>query len=278
MMRRFDKSKLAGATILILLAAIAFFLWHRGGPTTRDAAWKRVHETGILRVGIDPEFPPFEGRSPDGKIAGFDVDLARGIASSMNVTVSFEIISFDGLLDAVWTGKVDAVISAMPADALYTQDQSYSSPYFDAGTYLVVRKNEPNIRKLEDLAGKSVAVELGSSGDAIIRKEMRKIGGIHLILKEDQKAALQALASGEADAAISDGVSARMFDGPICLVNPPLESVPYVIVLPKKSPVLLKEVNLALESMKDSGKLQALYRKWIVPPGADPERSCRQPR
>ncbi len=265
------------ATALAVFAVAAFMLWRGGGAGSKDEAWKRVHETGILRVGIDPEFPPFEGRSPDGKIAGFDVDLAREIASTMGVTATFRIISFDGLLDAVWTGKVDAVISAMPADALYTQDQSYSTPYFDAGTYLVVRKDEPGIRGVDDLAGKRVAVELGSAGDAIARQVRTKVSGMHLVLREDQKSALQALVSGEADAAIVDGVSARMFPGSICLVSPPLESVPYVIVLPKKSPKLLAEVNHALASLKESGRLQELYQKWIVPRGEDPERLCPQP-
>lgn len=265
------------AAALAVFAVAAFMLWRGGGAGSKDEAWKRVHETGILRVGIDPEFPPFEGRSPDGKIAGFDVDLAREIASTMGVTATFRIISFDGLLDAVWTGKVDAVISAMPADALYTQDQSYSTPYFDAGTYLVVRKDEPGIRGVDDLAGKRVAVELGSAGDAIARQVRTKVSRMHLVLREDQKSALQALVSGEADAAIVDGVSARMFPGPICLVSPPLESVPYVIVLPKKSPKLLAEVNHALASLKESGRLQELYQKWIVPRGEDPERLCPQP-
>ncbi len=271
------KNLVVVAAALAVFAVAAFMLWRGGGAGSKDEAWKRVHETGILRVGIDPEFPPFEGRSPDGKIAGFDVDLAREIASTMGVTATFRIISFDGLLDAVWTGKVDAVISAMPADALYTQDQSYSTPYFDAGTYLVVRKDEPGIRGVDDLAGKRVAVELGSAGDAIARQVRTKVSGMHLVLREDQKSALQALVSGEADAAIVDGVSARMFPGSICLVSPPLESVPYVIVLPKKSPKLLVEVNHALASLKESGRLQELYQKWIVPRGEDPERLCPQP-
>jgi ABC-type amino acid transport substrate-binding protein len=276
-MSRVKNWRFVAAVALVLVLLAGFFVWKKEGAHGRDEAWARVHETGTLRVGIDPEFPPFEGRSPDGKIAGFDVDLAREIASTMGVTATFQIISFDGLLDAVWTGKVDAVISAMPADALYTQDQSYSTPYFDAGTYIVVRKNGAGIRKIGDLAGKKVAVELGSAGDAIIRRSMTRVQGIRLILKEDQKSALQALVSGEADAAIADGVEARTFKGPICLVNPPLESVPYVIVLPKKSPKLLAEVNHALESLKESGKLGELYRKWIVPAGEDPERSCPRP-
>ena len=276
-MSRARKKLIVIAAALAVIAVVAVLFWRGGGAGSKDEAWKRVHGTGILRVGIDPEFPPFEGRSPDGKIAGFDVDLAREVASTMGVTATFRIISFDGLLDAVWTGKVDAVISAMPADALYTQDQSYSTPYFDAGTYLVVRKDEPGIRGMDDLAGKRVAVELGSAGDAIARQARTKVRGIRLVLKEDQKSALQALVSGEADAAIVDGVSARMFPGPICLVSPPLESVPYVIVLPKKSPKLLAEVNRALASLKESGKLQELYRKWIVPRGEDPERLCPRP-
>jgi ABC-type amino acid transport substrate-binding protein len=134
-----------------------------------DDTWDRVHETGILRVGMDASFPPFETIAPDGTLVGFDVDLARELTQRMAPAVSaakgsaaegpappapsggegsvaegIEVqfvanLPYDGLYDALAVGRVDVVISALVVNPARMADFAYSTPYFDAGQVLVVR-------------------------------------------------------------------------------------------------------------------------------------------
>ena len=82
--------------------------------------------------------------------------------------MQFESIGFDGLLDAIWAGRVDAIISALPLEPRYTKDIAYSQPYFEAGLRLVTITATP-IAATADLAGRKLAVELGSDADAEAR-------------------------------------------------------------------------------------------------------------
>ncbi len=269
------KRRIAAVALLTagLLAAL-LLLVHRHMAASKDPTWDRVQKSGVLRVGLDPSFPPFEADDGKGGIAGLDVDLARSLAESLGVSAKIEPIGFDSLLDALWTKRVDVVISAMPMDYTKSKDVTYSQPYFDAGQYLVIRRGETGIRSTGDLKGRSLAVEWGSEGDALARQIRTKMPEMRLVLKEDPKAALQAVVSGEADAALVDGVSARMFSGPICVLTPSVSPTPYVVVMPKHAPKLSKAVDQALEEMRRSGALQALVRKWMYPPGEDPEKGC----
>ncbi len=262
------------AFVMVLLALVGLFLLHQRLTSASDPTWDRVQRSGILRVGLDPSFPPFEADDGKGTISGMDVDLARSLAERIGVSAKIEAIGFDSLLDALWAKRVDAVISAMPMDYTKSKDVTYSIPYFDAGQYLVLRRDHAHIHSLSDLDGHSLAVEWGSEGDALARQLKNRMPGIKLVLKEDPNSALKALASGEADAALVDGVSARMFDGKICILSPPISSTPYAVVMPAKAPKLSKAVDQALEEMKKSGELQSLVRKWIYPPGANPEEGC----
>ena len=249
-----------GIAIAVLLLAGALFLL-RGRLFARDPVWARIERTGAWRVGMDPSFPPFEQLADDGQVVGFDVDLARAIARRWGARTDIVPLGFDGLVDAVRTGKIDAAISAIPYDPLLTKDVRYSIPYFDAGWRVVVLPTSP-IHSLDDLAGRRVAVEWGSEGDVWARRLQRTHEGIRLVLKATSDEALQALREGQADAAIVDGVTARMEEG-VRLVGDPFYHDPYVVVMPIQAYRLQREVNDALQALKETGVLTSLEEKWL---------------
>jgi len=105
-----------------------------------DDTWDRVRETGVLRVGMDASFPPFETIAADGALAGFDVDLARELGRRLGVEIQFVAnLPYDGLYDALAVDRVDVVISALVVNPARMADFAYSASYFDAGQVLVVR-------------------------------------------------------------------------------------------------------------------------------------------
>ena len=114
------------AAILLTLLVIAGLLWQRRG-TSVDEAWQRVQLSGVLRVGLDASYPPFEYIDGEtGEIVGYDVDLARLIGKELGVEVELINAGFDGLYPALKMGRFDCVISGFPYDPLLTRDVGFS--------------------------------------------------------------------------------------------------------------------------------------------------------
>ena len=254
-----------GLILLIgLLAAVALAAWLLL-VVLADRNWQRLQQGGALRVAIDPSFPPFDSMDANGEVAGFDVDLARDLARRLAVPVEFKSIAFDGLVDAVIAGKVDVVISAFPLDPRLTQDIRYSQPYFEAGLVLAVPEGS-SVQTTTDLVGRKVAVEWGSQGDAWGREQ-----GLDVLRLETPGDALNAAASGEAEAAIVDAVTAALsLPAGMVLRQPPLTSEPYVIILPRRAGKLADALDLALAQALTDGTWQRLSRAYFPAPPAPP--------
>jgi polar amino acid transport system substrate-binding protein len=240
------------------------FSWAR-----RDATSARIRESGVWRVGMDPSFPPFESIDPStGTAVGLDVDLVNAIAARWGVRAEIVSLGFDELVDAVAAQRIDSAVSALPVFDWRTQEVSFSSPYIHAGIMLAVPRGS-SVGGPDDLAGKRVAAEWGSEGDAQARELQRRLeGNLELVLRESADAAMGAAARGEAEAVVTDAISLALFDrsgGDLLAVGQPLRDDPYVVVVPKGAPLLLDNVNRALADMDADGSLVSLRAKWLGP-------------
>ena len=255
---------------LILIAAallVVAGLATRAVLADRDPTWERIRQTGVWRVGMDPSFPPFENL--DGATQqpiGLDVDLANAIASRWGVKAEIVGVGFDELIDAVSAYRVDSAISALPVVEHRTREVSFSAPYVEAGVLLVAPR-ENAITKSGDLAGKRLAAEWGSAGDAQARVLQRELGGnLTLVLRESPDLALRSVLAGEADAAAVDAVSLALFDAEkdrLTTIGEPLQSEPYVIVVPAHAPKLLAAINETLVELAADGTLAAIQARWL---------------
>ena len=253
-----------------------------------DAAWDHVRESGVLRVGMDASFPPFETIAADGTLAGFDVELARELGWRLGPTLSgaegIEVqfvanLPYDGLYDALAVGRVDVVVSALVVNPARMADFAYSTSYFDAGQVLVAREKPDRFRKtcqVSDLDGCTLAVEFGTQGDLEARKWARRLSDLTVVPYQTAADALAAVAAGEADGALVDHVSAlaatsktpAVSENPegfgLVIVGEPVVEEPYAVAVRHDSQRLLRAINEALAEMEADGTMETLVTEWLL--------------
>ena len=168
------------AAFLVIVLALSFALSACSGnqPEANQIAKSTVESVLAkkeLVVGTAPGYFPFEMTDKEGKIIGFDIDVAQEIADSLGVKLKVERFAFDGLIPALQTGKIDMIIAGMTIRGDRALSVSFSDPYYVTGQVLMVTKNNPGITSWEqlDVAGKSIGVSIGTTG-AMLAKELFK--------------------------------------------------------------------------------------------------------
>ncbi|MFM9150260.1 MAG: ABC transporter substrate-binding protein [Solirubrobacterales bacterium] len=215
-----------------------------------------------MTVGSDIPFPPFEfGRAPDYK--GFDIDIVREIAKDMGLKLKIQDTGFDTIFTDVAQGKFDMVASASTITPERQQTVNFSDPYYEAEQALLVPPDS-DISTVEDLSGKIVGAQDGTTGEAYANDETdaSEVRGF-----PNGPAAIDAVKAGQVDATIIDQPVAQDaldkgqtgFD--IATLIPTGEL--YGFAFAKKNTALLDKVNEIVQKMKEDGRLDAVYQKYF---------------
>jgi ABC-type amino acid transport substrate-binding protein len=223
-------------------------------------------------VGLDASFPPFEIINESGRIVGLDVDIAQAIAADLGVEAEFVNIGFDGLYEALLARRVDLIISGLPYDPRWTRDVAYTINYFNAGQVLVVRADDPTINSMEDVAGRTIAVEWGSQAEMEGRQLAEEVGkktsevSVKLLRQETAAAALDAVLDGQADVAIVDAPSALSAQRRGIRIVAYLSDEWYAAAVHIQSRELLAAINQTLARLEKSGEIVRLQARWFQGP------------
>ena len=158
-----------------------------------------------LIVGMELAYPPFEMTDPSGKPTGVSVDIANDLAKSIGRPVIIQNTSFDGLIPALKTGKVDLVISSMTATAERAKSIDFSDPYISTGLCLLLKKDS-TAQGIADLdrPGVRVAVKKGTTGHLYATGNLKKA---EILVLDKESAAVLEVSQGKADAFIYDQMS-----------------------------------------------------------------------
>jgi ABC-type amino acid transport substrate-binding protein len=238
-----------------------------------DQSWPRIQQTGILRVGLDPTYPPFEsGDNPP--LEGFDIDLANAIAADLGLTAEFVYFGYDGLYDALQTKQVDVLISALVIQPERTRDFAYSEPYFNAGQILIAPKEaslgNQTLTTIESLNNHTLAVELGAEGHVLATTYQRQLPDLTVIPYNSPDEAITAVLTQQADAVLIDSISGRLFlkNAPTDLFTTELtfETIteePFAFVTRIEDRNLLEKLNQSLNRLKQNGALQTIDQRWL---------------
>lgn len=219
--------------------------------------------SAVLKVATSPAFPPFESQAANGTFTGFDIDLIQAVAEAAGLTVEFQSLPFEEIIPALQAGTVDAAISGMTITPEREQVVSFSRPYFKSGLAIAVQATNTSITSVDDLQGKRIAVQAGTTGAS----EASAVPGVQVSALNSAPLALQDLADSKVDAVINDApVTLYMIKSGnmtyLKVVGDLLTEEYYGIATPKNSPYL-EPINQSLETLLNNGEYAKLYEKWF---------------
>ena len=234
----------------------------------QNDALNRVQSSGMLRVAVDPSFPPFESVDSAGQIVGYDADLARALAASLGVDTHFVTTGYDALYDALTVGRADVIISALYPDPGRTAGFAFGRPYFNAGEVILVGEGSP-ISAPEDLAGRPVACVFGTAGHMeLLQLEKKLVPSPTVIAVDDPTTSTAVLHTETVDAIIIDHVSAQLAVGSnlsATILTPSLTDEPYAIAVRREDTQLLEALEETLTMLESNGTLDELVLTWMSP-------------
>jgi polar amino acid transport system substrate-binding protein len=236
------------------------------GLASAQTTLEKIKKAGVMTAGNSGSYPPFEIME-GGKLIGFDVDMADEIGRRMGgVQVKFEVIDFKAMVAALTSKRVDTLITALTWTPERAERIAFSIPYYDAGIGALARP-ETAIRTPDDLTGKIVGVQLGSSGDAFIReklgmkvKEIKTYDAILLAVKDLENRRIDAVVNPipvlRHNARNVKGlVTTEVWDRRVVGIN-----------TRKEDEDLMAEINKHLEAMQKDGFFTKLDQKWFGSP------------
>ncbi|AXJ35491.1 TPA: ABC transporter permease subunit [Staphylococcus aureus] len=245
--------------VLGLLISSAMVYINPTAHAEQDQTWEKIKERGELRVGLSADYAPMEfEHTVNGKTeyAGVDIDLAKKIAKDNNLKLKIVNMSFDSLLGALKTGKIDIIISGMTSTPERKKQVDFSDSYMMTKNIMLVKKDKVNEYKdIKDFNNKKVGAQKGTEQEKIAQTEIENASITSLSRLPD---VILALKSGKVEGAVVEKPVAEAYlkQNPklgISNVKSNEEEKDTVIAVPKDSPKLLSQINKTIKEVKDKG-------------------------
>ncbi|HDI7435795.1 TPA: ABC transporter permease subunit [Staphylococcus aureus] len=245
--------------VLGLLISSAMVYINPTAHAEQNQTWEKIKERGELRVGLSADYAPMEfEHTVNGKTeyAGVDIDLAKKIAKDNNLKLKIVNMSFDSLLGALKTGKIDIIISGMTSTPERKKQVDFSDSYMMTKNIMLVKKDKVSEYKdIKDFNNKKVGAQKGTEQEKIAQTEIENASITSLSRLPD---VILALKSGKVEGAVVEKPVAEAY----LKQNPKLgisnvkfneEEKDTVIAVPKDSPKLLSQINKTIKEVKDKG-------------------------
>ncbi|WP_434997546.1 amino acid ABC transporter substrate-binding protein [Vibrio scophthalmi] len=243
-------------------AAVAAIALSAATVQAADAAITEV------KVGMSGRYFPFTFVEKD-KLQGFEVDLWDEIGQRNGYQVEYVTASFSGLFGLLETGRIDTISNQITITEARQAKFLFADPYVIDGAQITVRKGNDSIQSVTDLAGKTVAVNLGSNFEQLLRSYDKDN---QITIKTYDTGIEHDVALGRADAFVMDRLSAleliKKTGLPLQLAGEPFETIEnaWPFLNNARGQKLQSEVNQALAAMRADGTLATISEKWF---GAD---------
>jgi glutamate/aspartate transport system substrate-binding protein len=275
--RVFEKTMLAARALLVLTFA--------AGVSTASAqelygTLKKIKDSGTIVIGHNEDSPPFASFGADGKPIGYSIDICNKIAEAVkaelkmdNLTVKFQAVNGQTRTPLLVNGTVDLVCATTTNTFSRQKQLDFLNTMFVTGNRLVVKKSS-GIKEIEDLKGKVVSANQGTTNEKVLNELNEKLNlGIKILPTKDQPQAWIALETGRTDAHMADevveyGLIAKAKNPEqFAVVGRLLSFDPYAIVIRRDDSAFRTLGNYTLAKLYRSGEWEQIYTKWLSPIG-----------
>lgn len=229
-------------------------------------------ETIQLVAGTAAEFPPFEFLDK-GEVVGFDADLIAAIAEEAGFEIEMKNIGWDSLFPALGNGEINLGASGITITEERLQTYDFTTPYFES-THMVVFKEGLQIETAQDIIGKKIGVQRGSSGAEAAEKIVGE-NDSSISNYDDMAVGFMALQNGDVDVIVTDSFVVDEFiknnenSGFVAIEDPENFESEYYGFMFQKDSELVEKFNEALVAILENGKYEEVFKKWF--PDSEPD-------
>lgn len=245
------------------IAGFAMLFAAFSGSTAASAAQE-------FNVGLDGTFAPHAMPTLDGGVEGFNVDLAKLIGERLGRPVKITAAQFSGLIPALQAGTYDFLAAPVTVNQERAENLLFTEGFMDSNFRFLVPANAPAFTKLDDFKGKTISVNKGSAYDSFLRDHASEYGW-KIESYGTNSDAVEAVASGRADAALSGATTAAWAAKQNPRVKLSFEystGLVWALTFRKDDVKTRNQVDRALECLKIDGSMTKLSQKWF---GVAPE-------
>lgn len=223
---------------------------------------------GTLTMSTNAAFPPYEMTADDGSFEGIDIEVAQAIADKLGLELQVDDMDFDAALLAAQTGKSDMVMAGVTVTPERQNAMDFSDSYAN-GIQVVIVPEDSDIASIDDMQGKMIGVQRGTTGDLYCSDTVENggFGEENVTPYDNGLTAVQALMNGQVDCVVIDNAPAQEF----VAANPGLKILDteyanedYAIGVAKGNTQLLDAINGALAELEADGTLQSIVDKYIT--------------
>jgi glutamate/aspartate transport system substrate-binding protein len=262
-----------------LLAAVVALGTARAAPADElYGTLNKIKETGTITIGHNADSPPFSFIGPDGKPQGYSIDLCMKIVEGVKQELKLDKLEVK-FISVIGTTRIPLLINgttdmncATTTNTLTRQRQvDFLATMFITGNRILVKKGS-GIKEVEDLKGKRVSVDQGTTNEKIIKDLDAKLHlGISFLDTKDQPQSFLALETDRTDAHVTDEIVEY---GLIAKARNPekyevvgrlLSYDPYAILIRRDDSAFRLVGNRVLAELFRSGEINAIYDKWLLP-------------
>lgn len=220
-------------------------------------------------VAVDAAYAPLEYQDENNQVVGFSVDVLSAVAKKAGFKVKFYNNPWEGIFATLDQGDRDIVSSSVTITDARKQSMDFSDPYFEATQLIAVGKGGEGIKGYNDLKGKTVSVQTGTTGDEVMKK-LQGNSSTNIKRFDNMPLALKELLAGGVEASVGDNGVVQHFvqnnsTAGLTLVedkeNFPLEHYGYAVKKGRQD--LLDKINLGLKGIKEDGTYDQIYQKYF---------------
>ena len=239
--------------LALTLAAVMLFAF---------AGCTETAEKETLTMGTNAAFPPYEMVDENNNIIGIDAEIAAAVADKLGMELEIKDMAFDSLITAVSSGAIDVVLAGMTVTPERAEAVNFSDSYA-TGIQVVIVAEGSAIATIDDLAGKKIGVQSGTTGDIYCAGDY----GEDAVARYDNGAlAVQALQNGQVDCVVIDNEPAKAFveaNEGLKILETEYITENYAAAIAKENVELLEKFNTALAELKAEGKIDEIVGKYI---------------